>query len=120
MIDPQITDEQIKILNSEVASIKEDIEPELLTLVTFDTEIQDTYVFEKSDPFEKLVITGRGGTDLDEVYDLIKKKRPSLAVIFTDLWVDIPPDPGTPILWVCTDHPEAKVPYGTLVHIDSE
>lgn len=117
-ISGSIEDEHIVRFNSEVKCVKERFEPEKLTLVTFDTEIQDEYVFEKDDPFEKIVVTGRGGTDLRDVFDHAKKHMPSAIIIFTDLEVRIPPNPGIPIIWVCIDNPEATVPYGQLIHID--
>jgi predicted metal-dependent peptidase len=119
-VSGSITDQQVLRLNSEVAAIKQELEPEKLTLVLFDGEIQDVFVYEKDDPFEKLVITGRGGTDLTQVFDMIKKERPTASVIFTDLDVRIPPNPGSNILWVCVDSPNAKVPYGTLVHVSTD
>lgn len=117
-ISGSIEDSHILRFNSEVKSVKERFEPEKLTLVTFDTEIQDEYVFEKDDPFEKIVVTGRGGTDLRDVYAHAQKHRPTAIIIFTDLHVRIPPNPGVPIIWICVDNPKATVPYGRLIHID--
>lgn len=116
-ISGSILDEHILRFNSEVKSVKERFEPELLTLVTFDTEIQDEYTFEKDEPFEKIIVTGRGGTDLEDVFEHARKHNPSAMIVFTDLDVDIPPDPGIPIIWVCIDNPRATVPYGQLIHI---
>lgn len=116
-ISGSIEDEHILRFNSEVKAVKERFEPELLTLVTFDTEIQDEYTFEKDEPFEKIVVTGRGGTDLRDVFEHARKHQPSAIIIFTDMEVRIPPDPGIPIIWVCIDNPTATVPYGRLIHI---
>lgn len=46
-ISGSISDENILRFNSEVKYIKEEFQPELLTLLTFDTHIRDEYVFEK-------------------------------------------------------------------------
>lgn len=118
-ISGSVTDEQVALFNAEVRYIKTQLEPELLTLVTFDTEIHDEITFEKEDPFEKLVITGRGGTDLEDVFEHARKHKPTVAVIFSDLDVDIPPNPGVPILWICVDNPQVTTPYGTLIHVAS-
>ena len=117
-VSGSITDDQVLRFNSEVKHVKERFEPELMTLITFDTKIRDRYVFEKDEPFEKIVVTGRGGTKLEDVYDHIMTVRPTAAIIFTDLGVRIPPNPGIPIIWICVDNPKATVPYGRLIHID--
>ena len=117
-ISGSITDQNILRFNSEVKCVKEQFEPELLTLVTFDTEIQDEVTFEKDEPFEKIVVTGRGGTDLEDVFKHALTHQPTAIIIFTDMEVDIPPDPGIPIIWICIDNPKMKAPYGRLIHID--
>ena len=120
-ISGSVTDEQIDRFNSEVRSIRQELEPELLTLVTFDTEIHDVYVFQKDDPFEKLVITGRGGTDFQCIMDHAVYHKPTAIVIFTDLGVNyIPNNPNLPVVWVCIDNETKTVPYGKLIHFNEE
>lgn len=116
-ISGSISDEHILRFNSEVKFIKEELQPELLTLVTFDTRIRDEWVFERDDPFEKIVVTGRGGTALGPVMTHMKRHAPTAAVIFTDLEVQVPENPGIPVIWACIDNPSMTVPYGRLVHI---
>lgn len=120
-ISGSISDADILRFNSEVRHIKEEFQPEELNLITFDTHIQDEYHFSKDDPFEKIVVTGRGGTDLNPVADHILKHQPNVAVIFSDLWVDPMPSVGSiPVLWVVIGNQNATVPFGQMVHIDSE
>lgn len=118
-ISGSVTDDQIRVFNSEVKFIQEELRPERLTLVTFDTKIHDVYEFEIDEPFYEIHVTGRGGTSLNKVYKHMKKHQPTAAVIFTDLWVHIPENPGIPLVWCCTDNPGGKVPYGTLIHVDT-
>ena len=60
-------------------------------------------------------------TDLDPVAAHILKHRPNVAVIFSDLWVDPMPSVGSiPVLWVVIGNQNATVPFGQMVHIDSE
>jgi predicted metal-dependent peptidase len=119
-ISGSITDEEILRFNSEVKFIQEELQPEKLTLVTFDTEIHDEYVFEKDDPFEKIVVTGRGGTDLHDVFEHAKAHRPTAMIIFTDLWVNVPENPGIPIIWVCVNNKDGNAPFGQLIHIEEK
>jgi predicted metal-dependent peptidase len=116
-ISGSITDEQILRFNSEVRFIQEELRPEKLTLVTFDTQIRDEHVFEKDDPFEKIVVTGRGGTDLREVFAHARREGPTAMIVFSDLRVRIPDNPGIPIIWVCVDNRSTAVPYGQLIYL---
>lgn len=117
-ISGSITDDHIVRFNSEVKFIQEELKPERLTLVTFDTEIHDVYEFEKDDPFEKIVVTVRGGTELEYVFAHAAKNQPTAMIVFTDLDVTFPPNPGVLIVWVCIENPKKSVPYGQLVHFD--
>lgn len=116
-ISGSITDDNILRFNSELKFIKDEFNPQKMTVVTFDTKIRDIYVFEEDDEFNEIKIVGRGGTDLKDVFKHMQKEAPNAAVIFTDLEVAIPKDPGIPIIWVCTDNPRATVPYGRLIHV---
>ena len=119
-ISGSISDQEILRFNSEVKYIQEELTPERLTLVTFDTEIKDVMDFEKDDPFEKITVTGRGGTDLVEVFNHAIDQAPTAIVIFTDLHVSIPDNPEIPLLWICMNNPKAEVPFGTLIHMEAE
>ena len=120
-ISGSITDPNILRFNSEVKHIKDEFNPELLNLITFDTRIRDEYSFSQDEPFEKIVVTGRGGTDLYPVAKHIIKTKPSVAVIFTDMYVDPMPSVGDiPVLWIVVGNSNASVPFGQMIHIDDE
>lgn len=120
-ISGSVSDADILRFNSEVRHIKEEYQPEQLNLITFDHGIRDVYTFNKDDPFEKIIVTGRGGTDLHPVADHIIDTQPNVAVIFSDLWVDSMPSVGSiPVLWIVIGNSNATVPFGQMVHIDSE
>jgi predicted metal-dependent peptidase len=115
-----VTDAQLKVYNSEVAGAKNTHNPELMTVTSFDTELRDTWAFTEDQNIMGLEFHGRGGTNLEDVMADIRKHRPSAAIIISDLCVDIPKNPGIPILWICVDNPKKRVPYGTIVHLDSK
>lgn len=120
-VSGSVSDDDILRFNSEVKFIHESLVPKKLTLVTFDTQIQDIYEFTDDMAFEKIVVHGRGGTSLHEVQEHINKHQPTAAVIFSDLYCNpMSKDPGSPILWVVVDHKDAEVPFGQMIHIKSE
>lgn len=115
------SDASVLRFHSEANYIHRTFKPKKLTLVTFDTELQDILEFTDEMPFDEVTIHGRGGTSLEPVRQHIKKERPSAAVIFTDLHV--PPmteDPKVPIIWVVVNNERAKVKFGQLIHIPEE
>ena len=120
-ISGSITDQNILRFNSEVKHVKDEFNPKMLNLITFDTRIRDVYSFDEETPFEKVIVTGRGGTDLDPVAEHILKTKPNVVVIFSDLEVDPMPSVGSiPVLWVVIGSPNATVPFGQMIHIDDE
>lgn len=106
--------------NSEVAYVKSQFNPKKMSLITFDTVIQDEIDISEEDTFEEIKITGRGGTCLIPVRDWIIKHKPTAAIIFSDMYVapmeELPFD--IPIIWVCLGNKRAQVPFGELLHIE--
>lgn len=118
-ISGSVSDTMIKRFFSEVKYIHEMIQPELLTLVTFDTKIQNVYEIQKDDSFTAFKITGRGGTCLIPVKEMLDKYKPTASVIFTDLEVSPMQGPEPcPILWMICGNPKATVPYGETIYIE--
>jgi predicted metal-dependent peptidase len=114
------TDDQLIRCNSEVKHIWDKYQPQTLTLVQFDTVIQNVMELKEGDSFNGLQVHGRGGTNLAPVRDWIQDHRPTAAIIFTDLHCR-PMQPLTspiPIIWLCIGNPQATVPFGTLIHIE--
>lgn len=97
-----VTDEEINLYNSEIRYIKNYFNPKKIFISCFDTELYDQHTYTENDPFNTLKIKGRGCTDFKKVIKHIKKTKPQVAIIFTDLYVDyIPKNPKTSnIIWV--------------------
>lgn len=118
-VSGSITDADVIRFNSEVKYCKEQYNPKKLTLVQFDTKITQETVFLEDDPFEKIVVVGRGGTSLVPVREHILEHKPTAAIIFSDLKVEPmePLDQPLPVIWVAVDNRGATVPFGQLIHI---
>ncbi len=117
-VSGSVTDEELERFFSEVAYIHSQFKPLKLTVSTFDTVIQDTYILAADDTFSRCEITGRGGTSLDPVKKSIKESQPTAAVIFSDLHCyPMEENPGSPIIWVIMDNPKAVTHFGTRVHM---
>lgn len=118
-VSGSVTDQMIKRFNSEVKYIKDTFNPEKLVLVMFDTKIHEVYEISENDVFDRIKVTGRGGTCLQCVHSHIEETKPTAAIIFTDLECQ-PMQPlkvPIPIIWTVADNPYAKVPFGQIIHI---
>lgn len=114
-----ITDADATRFNSEFKYVKDTYEPKKMTLIQFDTVIQDERVYLDTDPFEQVVIKGRGGTSLEPARKWIIDNKPTAAVVFSDLGCEPMQHPGfeIPIIWVCIKNRRASVPFGQIIHI---
>lgn len=119
-VSGSVTQSQLRIFNSELKGAKDTHSPERMTVATFDHMLQKTWEFTGEDEIEGLHITGRGGTCLDELFDLARREHPTAMVIFSDMKCDIPDAiPGIPVLWLCYDNDSWSPPYGDVIHVDS-
>ena len=114
-----VSDYDILRFNSEIKYIKDQLKPNKLSLIVFDTKIREVIVFDEDDTFDKVVITGRGGTSLVCVREWIQANRPTAAVIFTDMEcapMD-KPTPPIPVLWVVTGNRGHSPSYGQVIKL---
>lgn len=121
-VSGSITDNQIHRISSEIKYIQEVLNPKKLTVIQFDTIIQDVKVFHEGDPFEEIEVKGRGGTSLKPVRQWIEENKPTAVAIVSDLDCE-PMRPLThkvPVIWVAINRPRATVPFGQLVHVTVE
>ena len=104
----------------EFNSIKEKLNPTQTYLLTFDTEIKNTYVFQRDELLEDLEFIGWGGTDLQPVFDYANEINPTVLVVFSDLYCEkINEETDYPVIWICFNNPTATVNFGELIHYDS-
>lgn len=117
-VSGSISDTDISRFNTEVKYIQEELKPERLTLVQFDTKIQQVDEFKEDDPFNNIHIIGRGGTCLKCVHDFIEKHEPTAVVIFSDLYCS-PMQPlkdNIPIIWAVNNMNNSG-PFGKTIRV---
>lgn len=114
-----MSQEELMRTNSEIKHIWDSMQPKKLTTVQFDTKIHRVDEYIEGDRYEKIVVMGRGGTNLREVHRDIIERKPTAVIIFTDLYVD-PMDPlpfEVPVLWI-TKSTGMSVPFGTIIQMN--
>jgi len=118
-VSGSVSDHDVLRFNSEVKYIKEQFNPLKLSLVQFDTQIQQERIFLEDDPFDEVVVVGRGGTCFECVRDHIIEHRPTAAIIFSDMYCDpmrsLPED--IPVIWIVVGNAHATIPFGKKINI---
>lgn len=114
-----ISDATLDAFCSRVAALHEELRPEQLRVIYFDTRVHMTDTFF---PFDRVTMTakGRGGTDVRSVFRWISDSDhfPKCLVVLTDLETPFPTDaPPYPTLWVSINR-EKTAPFGETVEID--
>jgi len=118
-VSSSMTDGDVIRVNSEFKYVKEIYKPKRMTLVQFDTKIQQVLEYEEDDPFEQVKVIGRGGTCLKCVREYMIEHKPTAAIIFSDMECQpmekLPFD--IPTIWIAIRSRIRTVPFGKLVHI---
>lgn len=70
---------------SEVKFVQEELQPEELLVIQFDTKITQVDRYNRETQFKDLTIKGYGGTSFKPVQEFILKHNPTISIIFTDL-----------------------------------
>ena len=112
-----ITDEDLKRFTSEVKFIQEELNPEILSVIQFDTEIQDEKIYREDQKFQKITLKGFGGTDYSPVREYILKHKPTVSIIFTDLYADPMEPVETEVIWIVSNNSE-DAPTGKTYHVE--
>jgi len=113
-VSGSISNEEIQEALSEVKGICDQFSDYTIYLRTFDTEIHNRWELH---PFDVVpsVVTGRGGTDFDEICrEAEKTPGISALVIFTDCEANFPTEPrGVSVIWLSVGN--RKPPFGLLI-----
>ena len=114
-----VTQQEFSAYFGETKYMRELVRPELTTIIEFDTAINNVYSLKKEDNMDDVNFTGGGGTNLQPVFDHFEKNKPTVLIIFSDLYcTKIIEDPGYPVVWISVNNKSAEVNFGTLIHYD--
>lgn len=121
-VSGSVSEEQIHIFLQEIKAIAENLNPEIISVMTFNHDLVDTLEFKQGDDLSKVPLNIGGGTNLEPVFDYYNKKdnEPEFLIVFSDLEVwGFPDKPKYHTTWICFDNPSAEVPFGKLIHVNS-
>lgn len=121
-VSGSLSKNQIKIFLKEIKAIAESLNPEVISVCTFNHKLVDVLEFKQGSDLSSINIRISGGTDLLPVFNYYNKSEnlPEFLIVFSDLEVnDFPTNPKYHTTWVCLDNKSATTPFGKLLHISS-
>ena len=116
-VSGSVSSEEIQQYLAEISTIKDILNPRLIKIVPFDTDLRDSYEIERDDEFpETLPIEGRGGTDIEPV--VADWKDAEIVLVFTDGYFYTHEIDRDDVLWVIVDNPRFDE-RGKVIHVDT-
>jgi predicted metal-dependent peptidase len=114
-----VSDHDFLAFATEMNAAKEQLNPEKMYVIDFDTAVNSIYEIGEGADVTSLQFKGRGGTDLQPVFDHFEKKPPHVLVVFSDLECDaIEKNPGYPVIWIRTPGNGHTPTFGKLIEFD--
>ena len=117
-----VTDEEFSYFIAEIAAIQQQLKPDKITLIDFDTRINSIQeISQNTNILKDLKFKGGGGTRLRDVFKWAQKNNPTVLLVFTDGEFDTPNKkhwPKCPIVWLIHNDPHFKIPIGKVIHYD--
>lgn len=107
----------IDSFSAEINAIKEDVQPELIKVLYFDTEVKKEENFTIDDDF-KLKAIGGGGTKFSPIFKHLENASETIdaCIVLTDLYCsDFGQCPDYPVLWASNGSKKAN--FGEVVSI---
>lgn len=98
-VSGSITAHQKKQFLASAKTLKEKLNPQLMTVMLWDDGIRFEKTFREDELLDNIHVMSGGGTNLNPVYKRVQQIMPEALVIFTDLVVNIPPKPDWETIW---------------------
>lgn len=117
------SDQMVAQCGAELRNIQEELRPEKIHVIYWDTVVQKHEEFEPDDPVEAKVF-GRGGTDPRCIWDYIEEHgiNPENVVVATDLYFGgheaFGTQPSYPVLWCVMESSCKDAPWGEVLVVD--
>ena len=120
-VSGSVSHSDIKQFLAECNQIKNTLNPEIMDIVSFDTEITGVWSFDEDTPIQDVEMQIGGGTSLTPVWRYFEKdeNKPEFLVVMSDMYVGIPDEPDYTVIWGAVNRPDWKGEYGKTVYIST-
>lgn len=115
-----VSNDEFGFFIQEIDIIQQYLNPDLITLIDFDTEIHEVHeITQNIDVLQDIKFTGRGGTDVHPVLQWACENEPEIMIIFTDGCFKEPAAdkyPDCPVLWLIHNNDSFTSQNGEVIH----
>ena len=115
-----VSNAEFGLFIQEVDVVQQLVQPEMITLITFNTKIIDVHeITQDINIMKDIVFTGRGGTDVEEVLSWAKENNPEILIVFTDGCFHRPAAgqyPDCPVIWLIHNNSNFTAEGGEVIH----
>jgi predicted metal-dependent peptidase len=111
-----VTDDEVRACVSNAAGIFQQLKPDYIQIVQFDTQIKSAHKVRNVRELKDLEFKGRGGTRISPVMEWIANNKPAVALVFSDGYFEKPINPKVPVIWLIHHNPEFTAPFGKVIH----
>lgn len=123
-VSGSVSQEQIQIFLQEIRAIIEQLNPEKISVMTFNHRIVDVFEFNQGDDLSSIQINIGGGTDFEPIFEHYNKPEniPEFLIVFSDLevWWDNVKQPKYHTTFICFDNPKEQAPFGKTIHVKTQ
>lgn len=115
-----VSDADVKMFFGQIEKIVKDYST--MTLIQWDTSVKSTMIYKKGG-WKKIKISGRGGTDAQDLYDHLHKfhKNVSIVINFTDAYFNWSfNNYNIPSVWAVINNDDFVAPFGKTVIVKKE
>ena len=122
-VSGSVSEKETKAFLAEMRKIKSDINPEVMSVTTFNHKIVAQFDITEDSDLDEVTMDVSGGTKLTPVFEYYDKveNQPNFLILFSDMLVNAFPEKTSyPVIWICINNPNFTAPFGKTIHITSE
>lgn len=114
-----VSDTDFNRFISEIHGVLKMMKPEKITLIQFDHAIKSVDRIKNVNDLKNIKFTGRGGTDVREVFEWVNKNKPQVLMVFTDGEFHHPGlECNTDLVWLIHNNTAFTYQQGKVIHYD--
>lgn len=130
-ISVSVSDKDYQVIVSEVGGVLDRMKPKFIHYIQFSEIITSINKVKTVNELKAIKFKGRGGTDVNDLFNWAEKNQPKVLVILTDGGFYWPREGGDPhdedakfiqpscdMVWLIHNNPQWTAPYGKVIHYE--
>lgn len=99
-----VSNEELAAYFDQIKYVHNHLNPVKTTIIVFDTHVRQIFEFDQNERIKPLEIRARGGTDFMHLFEELKRRKPVVAVVFSDMYCEpVRQKPRFPVVWIAVN-----------------